>query len=112
MNERRFKVASVDEVREDGTLQVKCGAVPVCLYNVGGRIYATHDVCTHGHASLADGFIEGENIVCPLHQGLFHIPTGKAVGAPCMKDISVFSVEVDNGAVYVAIAELGVKAAK
>ena len=55
----------------------------MCLYNLGGTIYATHDTCTHGQASLADGFIDGDEIECPLHQGLFQIATGKAVGAPC-----------------------------
>ena len=95
-------MASVGDVPEDGTLLVRCGGDPVCLYHMGGRIYASHDICTHEHASLADGFISGENIECPLHQGLFHIPTGKAVGAPCSVDLEIFEVKVEDGAVYVA----------
>jgi len=102
MSEDWSKVASIDDVPEDGTLLVRCGDDPVCLYNMGGRIYASHDICTHEHASLADGFICGENIECPLHQGLFHIPTGKAVGPPCTVDLEVFEVKIEDGAVYVA----------
>ena len=94
-----MKVADVSEVPEDGTLRASLGDEPVCLYNVGGTIYATHDTCTHGQASLADGFIDGENIECPLHQGRFHIPTGKAVGAPCTVDIKSYPVKIENGAV-------------
>ena len=48
---------------------------------------------------LADGFIEGEEIECPLHQGKFHIATGKAVGVPCIEDIRVYAVKVEDGAV-------------
>lgn len=88
------------DVPADGTLQVAFAGEPVCLYNLGGTLYATHDTCTHAQASLADGFIVGENIECPLHQGLFHIPTGKAVGAPCSIDIRSYPVKVDNGAVW------------
>jgi naphthalene 1,2-dioxygenase system ferredoxin subunit len=95
------KVARAEEVPEDGTFRTFFGDEPVCLYNMGGAIYATHDTCTHGQASLADGFIDGENIECPLHQGLFHIPTGKAVGAPCTVDIKSYPVKVVGGAVYV-----------
>lgn len=94
-------VAALADVPEDGTLVVDYGADPVCLYNLGGTIYATHDTCSHGQASLADGFIDGENIECPLHQGLFHIPTGKAVGAPCKIDVKTFEVKVDAGQVYI-----------
>jgi len=93
------EVARVDEVPEDGTFRTFLGAEPVCLYNVGGAIYATHDTCTHGQASLADGFIDSGNIECPLHQGVYQIATGKAVGAPCTVDIKVYPVKIENGAV-------------
>ena len=84
------EVAKVAEVPEDGTFRTFLGDEPVCLYNVGGTIYATHDTCTHGQASLADGFIDGEEI---------QIATGKAVGAPCTVDIRVYPVKVESGAV-------------
>lgn len=95
------EVAAAGDVPEDGTLVVDLGDTPVCLYNLGGRFYATHDTCTHGQASLADGFIDGENIECPLHQGLFHIPTGKAVGAPCKIDVRTFEVKVDGDKIFI-----------
>ena len=99
MNETWIKVAAASDVPEDGTLLVNLGAEPVCLYNLAGKIFATHDVCTHGQASLADGFIEGEEIECPLHQGKFHIPSGKATGAPCTQGIRTYAVKIENGAV-------------
>jgi nitrite reductase/ring-hydroxylating ferredoxin subunit len=102
MNKNWTKVAAAEDVPEDGTLQVGLGAEPVCLYKFGGKIYATHDTCTHGQASLADGFIDGENIECPLHQGLFHIATGRAVGPPCKDDIRIYAVKIENGEVYLA----------
>jgi len=86
MSENWIKVADTSDVPEDGTLLVNLGAEPVCLYKLGGKIFATHDTCTHGQASLADAFIGGEEIECPLHQGKFHIATGKAVGAPRTED--------------------------
>ena len=68
MSENWIRVADASDVPEDGTLLVNLGAEPVCLYNLGGKIFATHDTCTHGQASLADGFIEGEEI--DLRHGL------------------------------------------
>lgn len=99
MSAKWSKVAAVTDVPEDGTLQVAFAGEPVCLYNLGGTIYATHDTCTHAEASLAEGFVMGENIECPLHQGLFHIATGKAVGPPCETDVRSYPVKIENGAV-------------
>ena len=101
MSDTWTKVADMADVPEDGTLLVDLGTTPVCLYNLGGKIYATHDTCTHGMASLADGFVDGENIECPLHQGLFHIPTGKAVGAPCKIDLQSIAVKIDGAAILI-----------
>jgi nitrite reductase/ring-hydroxylating ferredoxin subunit len=96
------EVARADEVPEGGTLLVDYGAEPVCLYNLAGEIRATHDTCTHGQASLADGFIVDDQVIeCPLHQGTFDIRTGRAVGAPCKIDIKVFEVKLHEGKVYV-----------
>jgi nitrite reductase/ring-hydroxylating ferredoxin subunit len=101
MSGKWVKIADVAEVPEDGTFRVYHGGEPVCLYNVAGTIYATHDVCTHGQASLADGFVDGEEIECPLHQGRFHIPTGRAVGAPCTVDVKTYRVMVRNAEVFI-----------
>jgi len=99
MSENWVRVASTVDVPEDGTLAVDLGGEPVCLYNLRGRIYATHDLCTHAEASLADGFVDGEEIECPLHQGRFHVPSGRAVAAPCTENVRTYEVKLEGGAV-------------
>jgi len=97
------KVAKSDDVPDQGTLAVNLGGEPVCLYKLDGRIYATHDTCTHGHASLADGFITEEgHIECPLHQGTFDIRTGEAISLPCTESIRVYQVRVEDGTVLLS----------
>src|SRR5260370_39669125 len=99
MRENWIKAANAPDGPEDGTLLVNLRVEPVCLYNLGGKIFATHDTCTHGQASLADGFIEGEEIECPLHQGKFHIATGKAAAAPCTEDTRTYAAKIGSGPV-------------
>ena len=94
------KVAELGELPESTALQVMLAGQPIALYNVGGQIFATHDLCTHGQASLSFGEIQGENIECPLHQGSFHIPTGKAISAPCTEDVKTYPVKVTDGSIY------------
>jgi nitrite reductase/ring-hydroxylating ferredoxin subunit len=98
------EVAKLSEVPDGGTCPIRYNGEPICLYNLEGKIYATHDICTHGQASLADGFIvDGDKIECPLHQGMFNIATGKAVSAPCKLDLAVFEVKVEKGAILLKV---------
>ena len=78
MSEDWIEVAKADDISDEGTLLVDCAGEPVCLYKISEGIFATHDTCSHGMASLADGFIvEGNQIECPLHQGTFDVRNGK-----------------------------------
>lgn len=75
----------------------------IAVYNLGGQFYATADLCTHATASLAEGDVEDDMIVCPVHWGQFHIPTGKAQGFPCEIDLRTYPVEVVNDEIYALV---------
>ena len=98
---RWVKVAAKDAVPDGSTLQVSVEGEAVCLYNLDGALYATQDVCTHAQASLSDGFIDGDCIECPLHQALFHIPTGEARTEPATENLRVYAVRVADDAIEV-----------
>jgi nitrite reductase/ring-hydroxylating ferredoxin subunit len=97
------KVASAGDVPDDAPLRVELGRLALAIYRIGGKYYATDDVCTHEYACLSDGYLEGEYIECPLHQGRFHVPTGKAMGAPVDVDVKTFEVKLDGDAILVAV---------
>jgi apoptosis-inducing factor 3 len=91
----------LEALRPDGVIGVEIEGVPVALYQLGDQVYATHGICTHALAFLADGFVEDGKIECPLHQGLFDIRTGKALCAPLTEDIKTYPVKVEDGTVFV-----------
>lgn len=101
------RAASLKSIPEDGVLGIELEGTPLALYNLGGKIYATHGVCTHALAILAEGFVEDGKIECPLHQGLFDIRTGKALCAPLTEDIQTFAVEVEGDDVLVDLRQPG-----
>ena len=94
------QVAAKADVPEDGTYPATLNGEPVCLYNVDGEIFATHDICTHGNANLSEGFVVDGHIECPFHQGMFDIRTGAASAAPCSVAIRIYPVKVENGVVW------------
>ena len=94
------QVGKVADVPDQGTLPVSFAGEPVCLYNIDGEIFATHDICTHGNANLSEGFVVEGHIECPFHQGMFDIRTGAASAAPCTVAIRTYPVKIENGVVW------------
>lgn len=74
----------------------------VALFHVDGCVYATQDECTHGRASLADGYLIGDEVECPLHQGMFNVRTGAVTAAPCTLALKTYAVEIRDGVIHLA----------
>lgn len=94
-------VSAFDDVPEDDVLGVETAGKDVALYNVDGQVYATDNICTHGHARLCDGFLEGFEIECPLHQGKFDIRDGRPTCQPVTEAVRTYPVKIENGRVFV-----------
>lgn len=74
---------------------------PVAVFNVSGDFYAVDDTCTHEEYSLADGYIDGDIVECPLHMAKFSICTGKALSLPATANLAAYPVKVEDGVVFV-----------
>lgn len=96
-------VAKTDEIKDGDVMQVLIGRREIALFNVEGALYATDDMCTHAYASLADGYIEGDIIECPLHGGCFEIKTGKVASAPATEDLRTYPVKVEGDSILVGV---------
>lgn len=94
-------IASVEAVPEDDVIGIDVADKSLALYQVEGTIYATDNLCTHGNARLCDGFLEGYEIECPLHQGKFDIRNGKAMCAPLTQDVRTYPVKIEGNRVFV-----------
>ncbi len=94
---------SADDLPCDDVMGLAIAGREIALYSVGDAVYATDNLCTHGRARLCDGFQEGHEIECPLHQGRFDVRTGLPTGAPATKPLRSYAVKVEGGRVYLQI---------
>lgn len=74
----------------------------LAIYHTEEGVFATQDLCTHGNASLGDGWLEGTEIECPLHAGRFCVKSGRPTEAPAEKPLKIFKVEVENDWIVVS----------
>lgn len=100
MNAIWVEAASVDSVPTDDVAAFEVQGRDIALYCVEGEIYATDNLCTHGHARLCDGFLEGHEIECPLHQGKFDVRTGAAMCEPVTENVRSYPVRIEDGKVF------------
>ena len=104
MSDNWIDVLALDAVPEADVTAVIVGGKEIALYEVEGEVFATDNLCTHGAARMSDGFLEGREIECPLHQGRFDVCTGQAMCAPLTEDIRVYPVRIENKRVFVNMA--------
>jgi nitrite reductase/ring-hydroxylating ferredoxin subunit len=105
---RLDRLCRVDEMPEGEVRRFKPdGRPPLALFNVGGEFFVTDDVCTHGMASLAEGFVEDGIVECPWHGGAFDVRPGAAVRHPCVVALRCYAVEVRDGAIYAGPVKTG-----
>jgi naphthalene 1,2-dioxygenase system ferredoxin subunit len=101
MNEPQWVDAlSADDLPIDDVIGVKVGGRDVAIYSVDGVVYATDNICTHGQARLCDGFLDGHEIECPLHQGKFDVRDGKPLSEPATEALRSYPAKIEGQRVY------------
>src|SRR3954463_5479477 len=78
---------------------------PVALFHTDdGELYAIDDTCTHQDASLADGWLEGCEVECPLHASRFDLRTGEVDAPPAKPPVRTHAVFVQDGHLYLKVS--------
>jgi naphthalene 1,2-dioxygenase ferredoxin component len=102
-NENWIDALDQDQLPSDDVIGVAVDGRDIAIYTVGDQIYATDNICTHGHARLCDGFLDGHEIECPLHQGKFDVRDGRPICEPVTEALRSYPVKIDGKRVYLRI---------
>jgi nitrite reductase/ring-hydroxylating ferredoxin subunit len=95
-------VCGENEIGDGEIKGVRVGGAPVVLARVAGKLYAVGGICSHEAALLEDGDLDGNVLVCPLHDSGFDLATGQAVRPPATTAIPTYEVRVEAGRVFVS----------
>ena len=100
---RWHRAAMTADLADDEPLAADIGGVPVALFKVGDAYFATGNVCSHAFALLSDGFLDGCEIECPLHNARFDVRTGQALSSPAEAPVPSYPVRGVDGAIEVLL---------
>jgi cytochrome P450/nitrite reductase/ring-hydroxylating ferredoxin subunit len=97
-------VARVDEVREGAMIRVDAEGRPILISRINGRFSAIEAICPHAGGRLEDGEIENGCVICPIHDAIFDLATGKvAPETDWATDLETFPVTVAEGHLLVEV---------
>ena len=103
MSGRWHIIAVCDDIEDADGITVEIDNRKIAVFRCGQNYYATDNYCTHARAPLVDGYLDGETIECPLHQGRFDLRSGKALCSPATVNLKIYSTRMINGQIQIRI---------
>ncbi len=78
-----------DEIAEGAAKLVRLKGDEMAVFKNNGKLYGIQNICPHAGGQLCNGWIEGSEVVCPLHGYKFDLTTGACSTDPSLK-VKVF----------------------
>jgi nitrite reductase/ring-hydroxylating ferredoxin subunit len=97
------KAATVAEIPPGKGKQLTLNGKVIALFHTASGFYAIDDTCPHRGASLAEGELEGTEVVCPWHNAWFDLTTGANLTPPAPKGVGCYKVQVVGDEVQVDV---------
>ena len=77
----------------------------IAVYRLDDGYYAIDDMCTHDGGPLAEGEVEGDQVICPRHGARFSIRTGAALTFPAVTPVERYPVRVEGDDLLVGLPD-------
>ncbi len=70
-------VCRVDELKEGAGRSIEALGLRLAVFRVGSDVVALSGRCPHSGGSLGHGWVEENEVVCPLHRWRFRLSDGR-----------------------------------
>jgi toluene monooxygenase system ferredoxin subunit len=98
---RRVRICNVSDVPVNALKQFDDPARgKVCVINAGDCFFACQAACPHEGVALCDGVFDGDVLTCLEHLWQWSLRTGGEPRGLAEEPLQMFSVEVEDGAIY------------
>ncbi len=100
---RRACIGRIEDIPDGEGKAVTLDGRTYAVFREGDSLFALENRCPHAGGPLADGFVGGGSVTCPLHGWKVDLRTGKIAGGvgeqvrvmPVIRGEEFFYLEVD-----------------
>ncbi|MEL7533749.1 MAG: glutamate synthase-related protein [Bacteroidota bacterium] len=103
--EKAISVATFSQLAEKQPTHAKVLKTDLVLIRFGEQVSVLYGRCLHRGALLSDGHVEGENLICGLHNWDYRYDSGVSEYAPD-EQLHKFNTVIHEGQVYIDEAEV------
>jgi 3-phenylpropionate/trans-cinnamate dioxygenase ferredoxin subunit len=97
------RVASTTQIPRGKTLVVTVEDSEVLICHTTEGYFAVDNLCSHADASLGEGKLKGQRIICPLHGAAFDVRDGSALSKPAKLPLCSHALKVEGENIWVAL---------
>jgi nitrite reductase (NADH) small subunit len=99
-------IGPLDAISPRGARVLKTALGCIAVFRTSeDEVYAVENTCPHKGGPLNEGIVHGHSVTCPLHNWVFDLRTGKALGADS-GEIATYGIRVEDGRMLVDAAHL------
>ncbi len=103
-------VGDIEDIPVRGARIVKTPMGCVGLFRTDeAEVFAASNACPHKGGPLSEGIVHGQKVTCPLHNWVFDLNTGQAIGEDGA--IDVYPVRLENGRILLDAQAVGKRSA-
>ncbi len=102
---KEIKICSIDDLKVDKPFGVQVNGLDLVVIKYGQKVSVLYGRCMHRGALMADGYIDGDNILCGLHHWDYRIDTGVSEYNN-EESLHKFTSKIEKKNVYVDEAEI------
>ena len=96
----RVKAMDASELIPGKGALVTVDGQDVALFRRGDEVLAIGNDCPHQGASLCEGWVEGDIVICPVHGWEFDMRSGACMTVPG-ENVPRYVATVEGGVIYV-----------
>jgi nitrite reductase (NADH) small subunit len=97
-----IEIGTLDAIPRRGARCVTTPGAKIAVFRTqDDQIYAVENRCPHRNGPLSEGIVHGAAVTCPLHNWVFDLASGRALGAD-EGQVRTFPVQVMDGRIFLA----------
>lgn len=102
-------IGTIDDIPERGARLVKTPVGCVAVFRTSGdEVFAASNSCPHKGGPLSEGIVHGNKVTCPLHNWVFSLETGEALGADEGR-IATYPIRIEDSRLLLDASALAAK---
>ena len=105
-----IEIGTIAAIPRRGARCVNTPAGRIAVFRTAeDQVFAIENRCPHKHGPLSEGIVHGASVTCPLHNWVFDLATGKALGAD-EGQVKTYPIDLVDGRIYLALESVLVAA--